>query len=352
MIPGTCMVQSPHGAHLEMPAVPLKAKVAHLSRPDTYSEQPAAVEVIQTHMSFVFLTERHAYKLKKPVRYEFLDFSTLEARHADCLEEVRLNRRLARDVYLDVTALTRGAGGALRLGGEGKTVEWLVRMRRLPRELMLDRAISAERATVEDVRRFMLVLTHFYRRAEPVAMDADRYLQRFEHDIRANHRVLLGRDYGLPRTLVEAITAHQLDTVAHDATLLEQRAAEGRIVEGHGDLRPEHVFLGREPVFIDCLEFSRDWRLLDPVEEIAYLGLECEQAGATWIGDAALEIYSERTGDAPAVRLLRFYKSVRASLRAKLSVWHLRDHLDSAAQAKWRQRARRYLELASRYAAP
>ena len=105
-------------------------------------------------------------------------------------------------------------------------------------------------------------------------------------------------------------------------------------------------------MFIDCLEFNRDWRLLDPVEEIAYLALECEHAGANWIGEAALETYSERTGDAPAAALLRFYKSVRASLRAKLSVWHLRDHLDSAAQAKWKQRARRYLELASRYAAP
>lgn len=346
------MVQPSHGARLEMHEVPLEAKVAHLSRPDSYLEQPAVVEVIQTHMSFVFLSDRHAYKLKKPVRYEFLDFSTLEARHADCLEEVRLNRRLARDVYLDVVALKQAPEGQLRLGGEGKAVEWLVRMRRLPRELMLDRAISEERATAEDVRRFMLVLTHFYRRAEPLAMDADRYRQRFEHDIRANRRELLLRDSRLPRALVEAIAAHQLDALARDAALLEQRAAEGRIVEGHGDLRPEHVFLGREPVFIDCLEFNRDWRLLDPVEEIAYLALECEHAGAAWIGEAALEIYSERTGDAPSERLLRFYKSVRASLRAKLSVWHLRDHLDSAAQAKWRQRARRYLELASRYVSP
>ena len=346
------MVQPPHGARLETHAVPLEAKVAHLSRPESYPEQPTALEVIQTHMSFVFLSNRHAYKLKKPVRYEFLDFSTLEARHADCLEEVRLNRRLAPDVYLDVVALTRAPEGPLRLGGDGKAVEWLVRMRRLPRELMLDRAISEERVTAEDVRRFMLVLTRFYRHAEPVTMDASRYRQRFAREIRSNHRELSVRDYGLPPTLVESITTSQLETLAREATLLEQRAAQGRIVEGHGDLRPEHIFLGHEPVFIDCLEFNRDWRLLDPVEEIAYLWLECEHTGAAWVGEAALEIYSERTGDAPAARLLRFYKSVRASLRAKLSVWHLRDHLDAAAQVKWKHRARAYLELASRYVSP
>jgi len=303
-------------------------------------------------MSFVFLSDRYAYKLKKPVRYEFLDFSTLEARRTDCLEEVRLNRRLARGVYLDVVPLTLDPGGQLRLGGNGEAVEWLVKMRRLPRELMLDRAIIEGRASRDDVRRFMLVLTHFYHRAGTVAMEAEHYRQRFERDIRANHRELLTRDYRLPRDLVEAITARQLDMVARGATLIEQRATGGKIIEGHGDLRPEHVFLGPEPVFIDCLEFNRDWRLLDPVDEIAYLALECEHAGAAWIGDAVLEIYSEFTGEDPAAPLVRFYKSVRASLRAKLSAWHLRDHPDSAAQAKWTKRAQSYLELAMRYASP
>ncbi len=346
------MPHPPESTRLGTSQTALEAKVAHLSRAESYPEQTAAVEVIQTHMSFVFLTDRLAYKLKKPVRYDFLDFGTIEARHTDCLEEIRLNRRLARDVYLDVVPLTQGPAGRLRLGGDGAAVDWLVKMRRLARDLMLDRAISARQVSKDAVRRFMLVLAQFYRRAEPVGMAPARYLQRFERDIRSNHRELSLRDYGLPRTLVESITTRQLDLLRREATLLEQRAAQGKIVEGHGDLRPEHVFLGREPVFIDCLEFNRDWRLLDPVDEIAYLSLECEHAGATWIGEAALEIYSERNGDAPAAPLVRFYKSVRASLRAKLSVWHLRDHLESAARAKWVDRAHGYLELAYRYAVP
>jgi aminoglycoside phosphotransferase family enzyme len=335
---------------LEDRPVELQAKVAFLSRAESYPEGTSGVEVVETHMSFVFLTDRHAYKLKKPVRYEFLDFSTLAARRADCLEELRLNRRLARDVYLDVVPLTCSPAGSLRLGGVGDTVEFLVKMRRLRREQMLDHAIGAQRVSREEVQRFMRVLDDFYRATAPVAMDSGVYRQRFERDIRANRRELLDPGYQLSPALVEAVTAGQLAILEREAASLEQRAAAGRIVEGHGDLRPEHIFLGAEPVFIDCLEFNRDWRLLDPADEIAYLALECEYAGAPWIGEAALEAYREDTGDDPPSALVRFYKSCRATLRAKLSAWHLKDHVDPADRTKWIARAQRYLELAARYA--
>jgi len=337
---------------LEDRPVELRAKVAFLSRAESYPEGTSAVEVVETHMSFVFLTDRHAYKLKKPVRYAFLDFSTLAARRADCLEELRLNRRLAHDVYLDVVALTLAPGGSLQLAGAGEAVEWLVKMRRLPRELMLDHAMREQRVSRDEVRRFMRVLDDFYWAAQPVAMDSGVYRQRFERDIRANRRELLAADYELAQTLIESIAACQLATLERQAASFDRRVAAGKIVEGHGDLRPEHVFLGPEPVFIDCLEFNRDWRLLDPVDEIAYLALECECAGAPWIGEAALEIYREHTRDDAPAALVRFYKSCRATLRAKLSAWHLKDHPDPADRTKWIARAQRYLELARRYASP
>lgn len=329
----------------------LRAKVAFLSRPESYPEQPAAVEVVQTHMSCVFLTDRHAYKLKKPVRYDFLDFSTLAARRRDCEAELRLNRRLARDVYLDVVPLTAAPGGELSLGGGGEVVEWLVRMRRLPRGLMLDQTLRDGAVGREDVRRFTLALAAFYRQAAPVALDAGEYRGRFEQGIRANERDLSAPDYGLPPALLQAVAAGQLAALDRDAPLLDRRVAQRRIVECHGDLRPEHVCIGPEPLFIDCLEFNREWRLLDPADELAYLAMECEHAGAAWIGEVIFETYREATGDEPPAALVRFYKSYRAAVRAKLSAWHLKDHPDPADQGKWIARARRYLELASRYAA-
>lgn len=330
----------------------LRAKVTFLSRPESYPEKPAAVEVVQTHMSCVFLTDQHAYKLKKPVRHDFLDFGTLEARRVDCEAELRLNRRLARDVYLAVVPLTVAPDGGLALESGGQVVEWLLKMRRLPRRLMLDHAIREGGVERHDVRRFALALADFYRRAEPLDLAAADYRLRYENGIRANLRELSAAEYGLPQGLVHEAAAGLPAALRREASALESRVAERKIVEGHGDLRPEHVCLGPEPLFIDCLEFNRDWRLLDPADELASLAMECEFAGAPWIGEVALETYREATGDDPPDSLVRFYKAYRASVRAKLSAWHLKDHLPQADEGKWIARAQRYLELANRYAAP
>jgi len=331
--------------------VTLREKVSHLSRPESYPDNPAAVEVMQTHMSCVFLTAHHAWKLKKPVRHDFLDFSTLEARRADCLEELRLNRRLAPDVYLEVVPLALTPQGGLRLAGDGPVVEWLVKMRRLPEDWMLDHAIRRGAVTRQDVRRFALALADFYRRAEPVALDAARYRSRIERDIRANREALSPPEFSMPAARVQSTTAWQLAFLNREASLFDARVTGLRIVEGHGDLRPEHVCLGPEPLFIDCLEFNRDWRVLDPADELAYLAMECEYAGAPWIGEVVFETYREATGDAPPLPLVQFYKAHRAVLRAKLSAWHLKDHPDPADQGKWVARGQRYLELAERFTA-
>lgn len=327
----------------------LQAKVACLSRPEIYPERPAAVEVVQTHMSFVFLTGSHAYKLKKPVRYHFLDFSTLEARYRDCQEEVRLNRRLARDVYLGVVPLTFAPQGGLRLGGDGEPVEWLVQMRQLPKRLMLDSAIRGGVVSEEDIRRFTLVLADFYRRSEPVPIGAEEYRQRFQRDIRDNHRELSHPDYTMPRAALETVIGAEFAFLEKDAGLFDERVRQRRIIEGHGDLRPEHVCLAPEPVFIDCLQFNREMRILDPADELGYLALECEFAGAPGVGDVVLDTYRQAAGDHPPGALIHFYQACRATLRAKVSVWHLKDHLHPAEQVKWTERGRDYLRLAQRH---
>ena len=333
-------------------AIDLREKVASLARPEIYPERSASVEVVQTHMSCVFLTERHAWKLKKPVRLDYLDFSTLEARRLDCEEELRLNRRLAPDVYLDVVPLTVAGPGKLRLGGDGEVVEWLVKMRRLPRRQMLDHAIREGDVDRHDVRRFALVLADFYRHAEAVEIAPSDYRSRFEQGIRANQEALSAPQFGLPAGLVQSVTAGQLAMLDTAAALIEKPVMRRRVVEGHGDLRPEHVCIGPQPLFIDCLEFNRDWRLLDPADELAGLAMECRLAGAAWIGEAVFDTYREASGDDPPPVLLDFYKAFRAGVRAKLSARHLRDHLDPADQGRWLARAERYLELAGSYAAP
>ena len=323
----------------------LRAKVSHLSHPASYPEQPATVEVVQTHMSCVFLTDRHAWKLKKPVRFEYLDFSTVAARRAHCDAELRLNRRLAPDVYLGVVPLVATGGGYV-LAGRGEVVDWLVKMRRLPRRLMLDQALREGAVTDADVRRFTLVLADFFGRAEPVSMEPAAYRKRFAAGVGASFGALETGGYGLPAQLVRNAGAAVRAALGREAIALEHRARGRRIVEGHGDLRPEHVCLEPQPIFIDCLEFNRDWRLLDPADELAYLAMECRHAGVPWIGGVVLAAYRGKTGDEVSPGLIGFYQAYRAALRAKLCAWHLNDNLDPADQGKWLARAQQYLELA------
>jgi aminoglycoside phosphotransferase family enzyme len=335
--------------HSTTQTVDLAEKVAFLQRPDSYPESPKAVEAVETHLAWVFLTDRHAYKLKKPVRYPFLDFTTLEARHADAREEVRLNHRLAPGVYLGVVPLALGSDGRLRIDRSGTPVDWLVKMRRLPRTGMLDYAIAAGTVQPPALRALSDLILAFYRSAATVPIDCRAYQARFRKEVDENAQALREPRYGLSPTLVATITTAQHGFLDRGRKLLEARASAGRIVEGHGDLRPEHVCLGPPPVIIDCVEFNREFRILDPVDELGYLAMECERLGAPWAGRVLLTHYTTFSGDRPPERLVHFYQSVRATLRAKLAAWHL-DDVAVRYPSQWFNRAEAYLALAERHA--
>jgi len=329
--------------------VGLAAKVAFLRDPASYPEPPARIGVIESHMSWVFLAGDEAYKLKKPVRYPFLDFSTLEARRADCRAELRLNRLLAREVYLGVVPLVARPGGGLALGGRGVAVDWLVRMRRLPADRMLDHAIRKGGLRPRDVLPAARKLAAFYHQAAPARISIAAYLDRFAADVSENLLELQNPAFALPAKRIAAIGEAQRRFLEDHGRLLRRRVTEGRVIEAHGDLRPEHIYLGPPPEIIDCLEFNRAFRLLDPTEELSFLAIECEQLGAPWVGESFLGVYRRGNGDRPPRRLISFYKSTRALLRAKLSIWHLKERAPRTP-AKWPRLARAYLRIADRHA--
>lgn len=330
-------------------AASLEAKLGLLGRPDAYPEPTVRVEAVETHMSWVFLTDTHAYKLKKPVRYDYLDFSTPEARRLDCEEELRLNRRLAPDCYLGVVPLVLDAAGRLSLDGAGETVDWLVRMRRLPADRMLDRLLRTGAVEQPEITRLARRLARFYAAlpAEPLAPEA--YRQTLAGRIEDNLRELASPEFGLPREVPVELARAQWHFLQQHAALFDQRVQAGRVVEGHGDLRPEHVCLLAEPVVIDCLEFNREFRVLDTADELGYLAMECERLQAPHVARWLLDAYGEASGDTPPAALLHFYQSCRATLRAKLALWHLRDD-GRHPPGKWLATAREYLELAQRHA--
>jgi len=333
-----------HGETKERSAAALAAKVDFLSRPASYDPPPLRVDIRETHMSWVFLAGATVYKLKKPVRFPYLDFSTLGRREFACRTELRLNRRLAPDVYLDVVPLTE-IGGRLRLGGDSQPVDWLVRMKRLDEHLMLDHLIEAGALTTSQLERLAVTLDRFYRSATPAMLAAEAHMADWWHSLAYNRRILLDPRLNMPAGLVRRVDAAQRRFLRQRGALIAARLRHRRIVDGHGDLRPEHIWLDDRVRIIDCIEFNARLRVVDPFDEIAFLGLECERLGAAWAG-AWIEGRMKRSlRNGPVDTLFMFYRCHRATLRARLAIAHLLEAHPRTPE-KWPMLARDYLELA------
>jgi aminoglycoside phosphotransferase family enzyme len=326
--------------------VQIDDKVAFLRRPESYPVPTSHVDCIATHMACVFLANGYAYKLKKPVRHDHLDFTTIEARQIDCTFELQLNRRLAPDVYEDIVPLVIGPDRALRLDAEGTVVDWLVKMRRLPAEKMLDYAILHGTANEPELRSVARILAKFYRSSPPVEMTPEKYCQRLSAGIRNNLQGLMSAPFGLSCKRIGAIADALLAFVQQEPDVVGRRAVEGRIIDAHGDLRPEHICLEDPPVVIDCLEFSRDLRVLDTASELSFLTLECDRLDGAAASRVIWDEYIKQTGDSPEDRLRQFYRGCHALTRCRLAIWHLKDEVVDRPN-HWSEKAAGYLDLAA-----
>lgn len=297
-------------------------------------------------MSWVVLAGDMAYKLKKPVRFSYLDFSTIARREAACRAELRLNRRLAPDVYVDVLPLTLGIDG-LAIAGRGPAVDWLVVMRRLDATRVLDHALQVGGVRRSDINRLARVLARFYRHTRPVFPQPEADLMRWRQSLALNRRILLDIRFALPAGQIRLIDRAQRNFLCRCAALRASRIRHGYIRDGHGDLRPEHIYLGETIDIIDCLEFSAQLRAVDPLDEIAYLSVECERLGASWVGEEIKHRLATTLGRGASEDLYRFYRCHRASLRARLSIAHLMEP-NPRSPERWPELAKAYLKIAAR----
>ena len=315
------------------PNADLDAKVAYLQ-----TLLGPGDEAIETHFAWVFLAGPRALKLRKPVRRDSMDYSTIAARRHDSEQEVRLNRRLAPHVYLGTLALTQDGSGRLAIGGAGETVDWLVEMRRLDRALMLDALLARGAAPEVALARVVGLLTEFYAREPAAISDGTALEERLRHQVVANCQALRKLEPEASAALCDA----QLGFLDARRAWIDSRAEGGCIVEAHGDLRPEHILVDDPPAVIDCLEFDRNLRILDRAEELAFLELECTRLGhapqGRWLRDECLK----QLGDRIAAPLLQFYRSHRAATRSKLYAWRSLE-ADGGSPQDWRGRARSYL---------
>jgi hypothetical protein len=328
----------------EQPGIPAtqEAVVEFLSRPSSHADAGGQVEVVETHWSWVFVTADRAIKIKKAIRTEFADLRRVTARRRNCVEEVRLNRRLSHDVYLGTRPLLADAGGTIAFSTGVQAVDWAVEMRRLAPERMLDRLIANGAVNPEELAGLVARLVAFYRDAREHDADVGAYRERLVGCVHANRDELTRPEYGLPVARIERICARHLDVLAAHRWLDERRHA---LVEGHGDLRPEHVCLDGAPQVIDCLDFSRALRTQDAVDDLGFLALECARLGAPSLAASILDGYRRASGDAVPPGVVRFYQSLRACVRARLAILHLREPA-LARNPVWRERADAYLGIA------
>jgi aminoglycoside phosphotransferase family enzyme/predicted kinase len=318
------------------------ARLEFLRTAAAWPGEPSVPQLIETHISWVFLGERYAYKLKKPVAFGFVDFSTRELRHAACEQEVRLNRRLAPQVYLGLAPITFDARGQRRIGGDGPVDDWLVRMRRLPADRALDRLLVAGTLAERDIEALTNLLAGFYASLPPLPIKAAEYRDSIARHVQDNREDLRRATHRLPADLVERTQAAQLRLLGLYPEWFEHRVCDGRIVEGHGDLRPEHIYFAPRPVVIDALEFSGELRTIDVADELSFLAAECACLFGSDAGYRVRDRYCALAHDQPPPGLLAFYEAYRASVRAKVAALRASQQTAADAEASW-QLAERYL---------
>lgn len=330
-------------------AIELAEIIARLSDPAFY---PGAtgVRVEETHASAVFITGDDVYKLKKPVDFGFLDYSTLERRREMCRLEVELNRRLAPDIYLGVVPLVL-AGGQLRLGGDGEIIDYLVHMRRLPDEASLRTlalADAVDDATIDHIARkiasFHLEAARgpeIDRRGTPEAV-AGNVEENFEQIQPYIGRTISPESYA-------TIAASARNFLAERRELLEARVAAGLIRDGHGDIRCDHVYLHGGVQIIDCIEFNERLRYGDVVADIGFLAMDLDALNRPDLSDRLIDTYTRETGwDVASV--LDFYRSYRAVVRGKVTSFRLDEPgLGTQEAVAITREAQRFFHLAHRY---
>lgn len=298
-------------------------------------------EAIETHFAWIFLVGDRALKLRKPVRRDTMDYGSIELRRVDSEQDLRLNRRLAPDVYLRTLPLVRRADGRIAPGGDGEIVDWLVEMRRLDRDRFMDAALARGDLSRQDLQRVAGMLATFYACAPPALSRPGEIGPRIAAQAAHNARALTSLD-ARRAGLLERL---QRRALADILPVLESRVAAGCIVEAHGDLRPEHILVADPPAVIDCLEFDRDLRVMDRAEELCVLELECGRIGHAAVGRRLLQACLERLADHAPPALLDFYRSHRAAHRARIYAWRSAEP-DDGSPGDWRSRAARYLDTA------
>ena len=325
---------------------------AALLNPAIYPDCPQKIEFVETHISLLFLTGTHVYKVKKPVNFGFLDFSSLEKREYYCHQEVSLNRRLAEGLYLGVVRLTEDEG-RVTFDGKGEAVDFAVKMKQISEAFLLDQLLRRGEVTPEMVEAVTEKLVRFYTvaqtsdyiksfaRPERIKQDTDENFERTEAFVGLT----------ISKKIFYEVREKTNDFLRRRKEAFYRRIASDRIRDCHGDLRLEHIFWGDPILIFDCIEFNERFRYTDVAADIGFLAMDLDYHGREDLSEEFLRGYVAKSGDGGLMDVLDFYRCYRAYVRGKVESLRLEDpSLPSEDREGAKHRAQKYFLLAHRYA--
>jgi aminoglycoside phosphotransferase family enzyme len=328
-----------------------KQVVEALMKPEAYDEDPGHIELIQTHISFVFLTRNFVYKVKKAVDFGFLDFTTLEKRRFFCEKELELNRRLCGDMYLEVVPINKAY--AIKIKGEGETVEYAVKMKRMPQEKMLSKLLEENKVDDKLVGKIAKTIAEFHSKAETnrrigefgsSAIIETNWKENFEQTQEFIGKSISMTDFKLIRRRVE-------DFVKDNVPFFEKRIADGRVRDCHGDIHSGNIFVTDRIYIFDAIEFNERFRYSDVAADVAFLAMDLDFRERPDLADLFIDKYINYSGDQELTKLLPFYKCYRAYVRGKVISFKLKDpNIGNEEKNTATKEAQAYFKLAANYA--
>jgi len=315
-----------------------------LKKKEAYMHPVKEIEFIQTHISWVFLTGDYVYKLKKPVKFSFLDFSTFEKRKFFCEEEVRLNRRLSPDIYLGVVPIVE-KNGEYSFGLEGEIVEWAVRMKQLPQNSKMDVLLKEGKITEKNVERIAEIIADFHNKIETIKDEkySSPEIVQEQIDDLSGVKEVVEKVCGMGSKIDFALEKSDA-FIASNKELMRKRQKDGKIKDCHGDLHSGNIFIDDKIHIFDCIEFSKDFRFIDTASEIAFMAMDLDYHGREDLSKKFVDKYVELSQDKELLDLLNLYKCYRANVRAKIHSFEY-EHNPEA-----KEKIIKYLELCERYA--
>ena len=325
--------------------------VEALLKPEAYPHIPSQIELVQTQMSFVFLTGNFVYKVKKPVNLGYLDYSSLEKRLFFCQQELELNRRLCPDIYLKVVPVVR-TGEQTRIGGEGEIIEYAVKMRQLPGDQMMDKLLPLNLVTEEMVVNIAAKLTVFHDEAQTnpeisTYGNIDTIKTNTEENFSQTEKYI---DISIPSPKYHHIKKFTDNFVRTNTSLFHKRVKNGRIKDCHGDLHAAHICFSNGIHIYDCIEFNDRFRYCDVASEIAFLAMDLDRYQRADLSQTFVNAYIQLSRDEELSQLLNFYKCYRAYVRGKVESFKFDDAYISASEKEMALAAAQcYFNLAYRY---